>query len=462
MEIGGEILADTQWSLAESPYVVTSTLTLASGVSLTIEPGVEVRFQSGMQMMVYGTLSAAGSETQNILFTSDNSFPSQGDWNGIQFKTGSSDSLLKWCVFEYAVTPVTVYAYYRESVAPTFENCTMRLNSQHGVYVSSTSRGCANAYAGPVIDNCIIESNGYCGIYYLADGHNSIGCQPPNASQGKIGGKIRYSTVRSNGECGIKLHTRAGVSRTSGEIYTEVGGNIIYENNSDGVEVSGSTNNHPSITNNVVYNNLKSGIYFNAYVSSVFRMSVSNNTVVENSETGIYLGGDSLESIILSNNIMVGNGEYGLFLAPEETLYARENNNIWSNVAGDYMNATLGAGDISASPLFVDPAAADFHLLADSPCIDAGNSRYAPSTDMDGDLRPAYDGDDIGADEFAPVIGDVDKDRKMDLSDLITILKICTENELTTAVYLEAEAVDDDLIDLKDALFILRDLATVQ
>jgi hypothetical protein len=63
----------------------------------------------------------------------------------------------------------------------------------------------------------------------------------------------------------------------------------------------------------------------------------------------------------------------------------------------------------SADPQFADPAAGDYHLLAGSPMIDAGNP--APpslATDLDGDPRAVEgDGDcdgrrDIGADEFVP------------------------------------------------------------
>jgi len=63
----------------------------------------------------------------------------------------------------------------------------------------------------------------------------------------------------------------------------------------------------------------------------------------------------------------------------------------------------------SADPQFADPAAGDYHLLAGSPMIDAGNP--APpslATDIDGDPR-AVEGNgvcdnrrDIGADEFVP------------------------------------------------------------
>lgn len=59
-----------------------------------------------------------------------------------------------------------------------------------------------------------------------------------------------------------------------------------------------------------------------------------------------------------------------------------------------------GAGMVESSPRFVAPEYGDFHLLADSPCVDAGAQRTGlPTRDRDGDLRGSRV--DIGADEFA-------------------------------------------------------------
>ena len=66
-----------------------------------------------------------------------------------------------------------------------------------------------------------------------------------------------------------------------------------------------------------------------------------------------------------------------------------------------------GTGNISADPWFVDPANGDFHLLRDSPCIDAGTNGAPslPAYDFEGDPR-IIDGNgdgtatvDMGVDE---------------------------------------------------------------
>jgi len=57
---------------------------------------------------------------------------------------------------------------------------------------------------------------------------------------------------------------------------------------------------------------------------------------------------------------------------------------------------------VFSNPLFVDPAAGDYHLQIGSPMIDRGTSAGAPSTDYDGQARPTGEGVDIGADEVVP------------------------------------------------------------
>ena len=68
-EVSGYVLTDTVWSLSNSPYLVIEELTVSPGVTLTVEPGVEIRFEANKKLVVYGTLLAQGTPTQPITFT---------------------------------------------------------------------------------------------------------------------------------------------------------------------------------------------------------------------------------------------------------------------------------------------------------------------------------------------------------------------------------------------------------
>jgi len=131
-----------------------------------------------------------------------------------------------------------------------------------------------------------------------------------------------------------------------------------------------------------------------------------NNTLVDNNFNntgeGIYIIGKS--SLSLANNIVV-NHAYGLVAGSNSELSTRYTL-FWGN---DQDHDTVGSGVITSTaeitgsdPLFVNPAARDYHIMIDSPARNAGDPAGippAPLTDIDGDIR-VCGRPDIGADEY--------------------------------------------------------------
>ncbi|HKY64584.1 MAG TPA: choice-of-anchor Q domain-containing protein [bacterium] len=147
---------------------------------------------------------------------------------------------------------------------------------------------------------------------------------------------------------------------------------------------------------------------------------IINNTIVGNTAAGdgggFQVFADSTTQFNVYNNIFFENsaGALGDDLQIAETGAAIALfNNLYSEVdiacnGGGTGCISEGGNIVGEDPLFVDSAAGDFHLTADSPARDSGDpaAPEMPSTDFDGNPRPDQPGTnpDMGAFEFqAPI-----------------------------------------------------------
>ncbi len=87
----GTITVDTTWSAAASPIVISNNVTVAAGVTLTIEPGVTLLFNQGMGMTINGRLLAEGTPEAPIVFTR-NAAAGASTWNQVLFNANSTTS----------------------------------------------------------------------------------------------------------------------------------------------------------------------------------------------------------------------------------------------------------------------------------------------------------------------------------------------------------------------------------
>ncbi len=93
--VSGFITTDSVWTLAGSPYQVTSNLQVSSSGSLTVEAGVEVQINTNTTIIVQGTLIAT-----DATFTSMQATKQKGDWNSIEVQSGG-DASFSGCTIEY-------------------------------------------------------------------------------------------------------------------------------------------------------------------------------------------------------------------------------------------------------------------------------------------------------------------------------------------------------------------------
>ncbi len=87
----GYLTKNAIWTVADSPYILTDSLTIAQGSSLTIGKGVTVKIEksSGNEPLsgigVHGTLVVQGTQLEPVSILSNSSLPTKKDWAGITF-----------------------------------------------------------------------------------------------------------------------------------------------------------------------------------------------------------------------------------------------------------------------------------------------------------------------------------------------------------------------------------------
>ena len=193
---------------------------------------------------------------------------------------------------------------------------------------------------------------------------------------------------------GVYDYTYSGTGGSSTLTRTTLSGNSAGGNGAGlyNYSYSGSGGN-AVLTNCVVTGNsgiYGGGIYDYTETGSGGTAILTNCTVAGN--TGSYTGGiynytysGSGGNATLTGCILYGDAGGELF----GSVIA-----VYSDIQGGY----VGRGNINADPLFVN-AGTDLHLQRGSPCLGAGTSAGAPSTDFDGTLRP--NPPSIGAYEMA-------------------------------------------------------------
>ncbi len=168
----GTLLQDTTWGPDRGAIVVDGTLTIASGVTLTIEAGTVVKFTSGGAIIAAGRLDVRGTAAQPVVFTSirddtaggdtngdgDDTTPAPGDWTGFIVR-GTGYARLENFEIRYATTAINAdYSYAQADLLGGI----LRDSSKFGIYTYKP-------YVEITGENLAIVNNGYSGIYVQSD-----------------------------------------------------------------------------------------------------------------------------------------------------------------------------------------------------------------------------------------------------------------------------------------------------
>ncbi len=264
---------------------------------------------------------------------------------------------------------------------------------------------------------CITIANSYnCDIFNNNVHHNGPGTEGGEGIDVKAGShdiNVYKNEVHH-------LNNRLGIYADAWDLHTyniNIYQNTIHHCSETGLAVAsenGGLIENVTIYNNVIYLNQYGGIELGSWSDVGFtgqkpieHIKIINNTCYKNGGYnngwgyGVVIDNPDAKDILIRNNICSENSAQIAVQQIGNQAIIDHNLFFGNNTA----EGTLyGSDSIIGNPLFRDSNANDFHLLDNSPAIDAGSSIDAPTIDFDNTNRPYGGSYDIGAYEYSTLL----------------------------------------------------------
>lgn len=343
LSVSGTINGDTTWSLADSPVIVTGDVTVLNG-TLTISPGVTVRFQSNTQLTIQtsGNLLAEGTGGSPITFTSDNGSPASCDWETIRLF--SNGNIIRYSIIEYAQWGVYAEPFSRQHDISynLFQDNGLCLITPVGAAISGSpdsttishnrfSDNNSAIYLTKASDN-LISDNVISGttVAGIAFSYNAT-----KSSENQIYGNVISYTG------GYGLEMTAGVDNLLRE-------NQIYSGGG-GIRLEGQTasfGNYLLVEDNALWTNSGPGLY----ITNTAGLSLSGNLIWENDQ-GVWWDQNNYSSgYELAGNVVCRNDDY-LIRSDESGYTVTAELNWWGT-----NSPAIGSGGDIQGEVDIDPS----------------------------------------------------------------------------------------------------------
>lgn len=121
--LGGTLAADATWNVTDTPYYLVNDVTVTIDNTLAIAPGVIIKLQNAVDLLIDGALVVNGTESNPVYITSyrddsiagdsngdGSSYGARNDWHGIAFRDTSDDdlSVVSHAIIRYSDTILAV------------------------------------------------------------------------------------------------------------------------------------------------------------------------------------------------------------------------------------------------------------------------------------------------------------------------------------------------------------------
>lgn len=194
------------WSPANNPYVIIDNTTVPSGQTLTVDPGTEVIIGSNLDLTVNGLIKAKGTPTDRIAIRgANNSTP----FNHIQLiNTSFGTNEFDYCDFRSATEAIYMYVTGSNTMVVTINNCTFSNCVNYGisgnVYGPSTL---VLTELEPMIRNCAFSSitGDACNFYLYGGAAHAHSRFAGNIFQGVHGAAIAFRAHETSDTASSKI-----------------------------------------------------------------------------------------------------------------------------------------------------------------------------------------------------------------------------------------------------------------